>query len=105
MRSPVSVRRFFAGIVLACWSAVTLLTIGQSIANDYAHAVYVREEVLHAKPDSSNIGQLQAQNKALEDLVDYQKDFNQAQTWEFRIWVGLTLLGAALFAERRDASN
>lgn len=104
MKSPVSVRRFFAYVVLACWSAVTLLTIGQAVADDHANAMYVRDEIFHAKPDSDNIDQIQAENKTLKGLVDYQKDFNQRQVWEFKIWVGLTLLGAALLAEPRDVS-
>jgi len=94
-----------AHVVLACWFAVTLLTIGQSVADDHANAVYVREKVFHAKPDSDNIDQIQAESKALEELVDYQKDFNLTQKWEFRIWLGLTLLGAALLAERERRSK
>jgi len=62
-------------------------------------------KVFHAKPDSDNIDQIQAESKALEELVDYQKDFNLTQKWEFRIWLGLTLLGAALLAERERRSK
>jgi len=38
-------------------------------------------------------------------LVDDQKDFIQEQRLELKIWIGLTLLGAALLAEREQHSR
>ena len=100
MKSPIRVRKFFAYVVLACWIGVTLLTVGDSIADEYAEAAYVHEKVFHAKPESDNIGQLTSENEALRALVDFQKDRALEAKGGFRIWIVLTLIGAALFAER-----
>lgn len=106
MKSPIRVRRFLAYIVLACWIAVTLLTVGDSIADEYARAMAVREAVFHARAEADNIDQAKADLKASQDVLDFQTDRQFEARWEFRIWVVLTLLGAALFAEReqRDMS-
>ncbi len=103
MKSPIRWRLCFAYIVLAFWIAVTLLMLGHWIADEHADAMTVREAVFHAKPDSENIDQIKAETNALEKIIDYQKNFNLELKWEFRIWLGLTLLGAALFAEKSDA--
>src|SRR5712692_6681278 len=100
MRSPIRVRRFLAYVVLGCWFAVTLLTVGEFIADEHAAAMYVHEKVFRARPESNNIDQITSENEALTTLVDFQKDRALEAKWGFRIWVLLTLIGAALFAER-----
>jgi hypothetical protein len=79
-----------------------LIEVGNLIVDQHAVATAANEAVFHTKPQSNNIPQLEAENKALAELVQYQKGQMESGKWPFRIWVVLTLLGAALFAERRE---
>jgi hypothetical protein len=105
MKSPIGLRRFLAYVVLACWIALTLFAIGNSVADEYARAVSVREAVLHPRPETDNVAKAEADVIASKALLDFQTDRQIEAIWEFRIWVALTLLGAALLAERRDVSG
>jgi hypothetical protein len=105
MKSPVSVRRFFAYVVLACWVGVTLLTLGGSVADEYATAISAREAVFYTRPEANNVSQAEADVKASQDLLDFETNRRLEAMWGFRIWIVLTLLGAALFAERGDVSR
>lgn len=105
MKSPVSVRRFFAYVVLACWIGVTLLSVGDSIADEYATAIAARETIAHARPEANNVAQAEADVKASQDLLDFETNRRLEAMWGLRIWLVLTLFGAALFAERSDASS
>jgi hypothetical protein len=105
MKSPIRVRRFLAYSVLACWIVATLFTVGDSIADEYARAISVREAVFHARPEADNVAQAEADVKASKGVLDFQTDRQLESRWEFRIWGALTLLGAALLAERRDVSG
>jgi hypothetical protein len=99
MRRPMfSLRRFFAYIVLGFWITVTLVGSGDFVAEHHADAVSAHEAVFHAKPDSKNVEQSLAEADAMKRLVDFQAD--SSSPWVFRLWLGLTLLGAALLAER-----
>jgi hypothetical protein len=102
MKSPIGLRRFLAYIVLACWIALTLFGVGNSVADEYARAVSVREAVLHPRPEGA---QAEADVTASKALLDFQTERQIEAIWEFRIWVALTLLGAALLARRRDVSG
>jgi hypothetical protein len=105
MKSPIGLRRFLAYIVLACWIALTLFGVGNFVADEYARAVSVREAVLHPRPEAGNVAQAEADATASKAVLDFQTDRQIEAIWEFRIWVALTLLGAALLAERRDVSG
>jgi hypothetical protein len=85
---------------------MTLFAVGDFLVDQHARAMSVHEAVFHAKPQSENVPQLEAEADALKAVVDYQTYRATEARWEFRIWIGLTLLGAALFAEReqRDTS-
>ncbi len=78
---------------------MTLLTVGDSIADEYAAAMSVREAEFHTKSEANNIAQAQVDVKASRDLLDFQTGRQIEARWGFRIWAVLTLLGAALFAE------
>jgi hypothetical protein len=105
MKSPIRLRRFLAYIVLACWIGLTLFAVGNSVADEYARALSVREAVFHARPEADNVAQAEAEGIANKAALDFQTDRQIETIWEFRIWVALTLLGAALLAERRDVSG
>jgi len=79
---------------------MTVFAVGDFLVDQHARAVSVHEEIFHARPDSDNVAQLEAEAKALQKLVEYQTDRAIEGKWEFRIWAGLTLIGAGLLAER-----
>jgi hypothetical protein len=99
MKSPIGLRRFLACVVLACWIALTLFAVGNYVADEYARAMSVRQAVLHARPEADNVAQAEADVIASKAVLDFQTERQIETIWEFRIWVALTLLGAALLAE------
>ena len=125
----VNLRRFFAYSVLASWIGLTPVTIWTAIQWStqkseeqvtFQRSKDIRDDLLKAKPTTpTDAAQLEAQLKSgiksTQALDNKVLDAARAATikrkefsWEFLVWVGLTLLGSALLAEYKgqlDASN
>jgi hypothetical protein len=82
------------------WLALTLLMVGDLIARQHALAMSVHEAVFQAKRASTTANQAIAEAEASKRELDFASDTDFG--WELRTWIVLTLLGAALFAERRQ---
>ncbi len=102
MKIPINVRKFLAFVVLACWLGLTLLFGGMWIADNVATTWSEHEAVFLAKPQSDDVNQLKAEADAGKNLLDFEQSQTNVSSLMFKIWTCLTLLGSALFAERRE---
>jgi hypothetical protein len=129
----MSLHRFLAYMVLACWLAVTAVVVGTALqwfgaratsqvkiqrsrdaqkeANSDAGAnlqrypldtAEDREAVSRAQQNHERLLlKAETANEEMSDAIQMEQ-IEQRQFWEqFAVWGGLTLLGSALFAEKR----
>jgi hypothetical protein len=129
----MSLHRFLAFIVLACWVAVTAVVVGTALqwfaargtsqvkiqrswdaqkeaSNDPGSnferypldTAEDRDAATEARRNHERLVLIaEAASQDMSEAIQTEQ-FEQRQFWiEFAVWGGLTLLGSALFAERR----
>lgn len=129
----MSLHRFLAYVVLACWVAVTAVVVGTALqwfaaretsqvkiqrswdaqkeASNDPDANFARYPLDTAENrEAASIAQrnhdrllvrAETASREMSDAI-LTEQLEQKQFWvEFAVWGGLTLLGSALFAERR----
>lgn len=133
----MSVHRFLAYTVLACWIAITAVVVGTALQWSTARATseIKIERAQDAQREAGSYEAIVAQRlptdtaeereaateaqrnqdrlvlkaeTASEEMADaiHLERIAQRRFWlEFAVWGGLTLLGSALLAERRDGEE
>jgi hypothetical protein len=101
MRGLLSIRRFLAYIVLALWSLCTFTIVGKDVADSVAASWEVREATFQPRSTNDNLNRLEAEVKASKDFLDFVTSRREESTILFRVWFGLTVVGSALFAEKK----
>lgn len=126
--------RFLAYVVLACWIALTAVTVGTALEWSMANSMTeVRvQRALNAQKDADAgvattlpgdvkgeddtpnqllhdneraIAKAEAASDAMGDSLNYELAERKQFWWELGVWGCLTLLASALLAERRDAED
>lgn len=101
MRSFLSVRKFFAYFVLACWLALTADIVMTMAAQRVVVEWEESEQVLHPNVDRNleELRAVQEAQKTQQDLIKADQVVFGRELWG---WLILTLVGSALLAERRE---